>query len=390
MSSSHLSRSRLAWVGAAVVVLLGVAFVVRGLGAEPISVAAPQAVPVQVALVQQMDVPLWVSAIGTVQPLNSVNLRVRADGELTDVLFDEGQMVRKGSLLAKIDPRPYQAQLAQAEALVARDRAQLANLQANLNRASKLAAAKAGPTQDVDTYKAQLAAQQASLRADQAALDNARLQLSFTEIRAPFSGRTGQRLLDAGSIVRGSEASGLVTLTQMNPISVAFMVSQDQLPQILREQAKAPLQVLAMSRDGREEIARGTLTFIDSRVASASGQVQLKARFDNDKQQLWPGALVGARLLLATEQAVTTVPENAVQLGRDGYYVYVVNGQQQVELRPVQASDVVVDGRQWIQAGLAAGETVITVGQSRVAPGVSVAPVEAEANSAVASAEGQR
>lgn len=390
MKFGHLSRQRLAWVVVGVVATFAVGTVtLQKVGAaQGSNVKVEQtAIPVQTAQVSRMDMPVWLSAIGDVQPLNSVSVRVRADGELTDVLFNEGQMVEAGSLLATIDPRPYQAQLAQAQALVARDQAQLANLKSNLDRAAKLAAAKAGPTQDVDTYRAQLAAQQATLKADEAAADSAKLQLSFTEIRAPFTGRTGQRLLDVGSIVHGSEATGLVTLTQMNPISVAFAVSQDELPLILERQAAEPLAVVAMSRDGSKEIARGKLTFIDNQVATASGQIQLKAEFDNSAQRLWPGELVSARLLLETQRGVTAIPDNAVQLGRDGDYVYVVNAQQQVEARPVSASDVVVNGMQWIRQGLSAGETVITLGQSRVAPGLKVAAVKAES---IAATEGQQ
>ncbi|WP_455923467.1 efflux RND transporter periplasmic adaptor subunit [Pseudomonas putida] len=378
--SSSPRRLRLAALAVAVMAVAGIgrySWLDHAQAASAPKAAA--AVPVHVSQASQMDVPVWLSAIGNVQPLNSVNVRVRADGELTQVLFNEGQMVQAGSLLAQIDPRTYQAQLAQAQALVAKDQAQLANLRINLQRASNLAAAKAGPTQDVDTYKAQLAAQQATVQADQAALDNARLQLNFTEVRAPFTGRTGQRLLDVGSIVHGSEATGLVTLTQMDPISVAFAVSQDDLAQILEQNARQPLQVVAMSRDGSHEIARGQLTFIDSQVATASGQVQLKAQFDNGKDQLWPGELVSARLLINTQRAATVVPASAVQLGRDGDYVYVVNADQQVEPRQVKASSIVVDGKQWIREGLKPGESVVTVGQSRVAPGVKVAAIDEQA-----------
>jgi multidrug efflux system membrane fusion protein len=372
-------RLRLAALSIAVLAAIGVGrygWVAHAHAAVPKAEAA--AVPVHLQQARQMDLPVWLSAIGNVQPLNTVNVRVRADGELQKVLFNEGQMVSAGSLLAQIDPRTYQAQLAQAQALVAKDQAQLANLRVNLDRATKLAAAKAGPSQDVDTYKAQLAAQLATVQADQAALDNARLQLSFTEVRAPFTGRTGQRLLDVGSIVHGADASGLVTITQMDPISVAFAVSQDDLAQILEQNGKSPLQVIAMSRDGSHEIARGHLSFIDSQVATASGQVQLKAQFDNAKSQLWPGQLVSARLLVNTQAAATVVPASAVQLGRDGDYVYVVNARQQVEPRQVQASNIVVQGQQWIREGLAPGETVITQGQSRVAPGVKVTGVKSE------------
>ncbi|NVZ18900.1 efflux RND transporter periplasmic adaptor subunit [Pseudomonas costantinii] len=345
---------------------------IRRAQAAPLTVEA-SAVPVRLSAVSRQDLPIWISAIGNVQALNSVNVRVRVDGELQKILFNEGQMVTAGSLLAVIDPRVYQAQVAQAQALVAKDQAQLANLRVNLDRASKLAAAKAGPTQDVDTFRAQLAAQLATVQADQAALDSARLQLEFTQVKAPFTGRTGQRLLDVGSIAHGAEATGLVTITQMNPISVAFAVSQDDLAEILEENAKGALQVVAMTRDGRQAIAEGRLSFIDSQVAAASGQIQLKAQFDNAAGQLWPGELVSARLLVQTRQAVTVVPAEAVQFGRQGNFVYVVGDDQRVQPRLVDAGTV-VDGKQWIRQGLTAGETVVVQGQSRVAPGVKVMP----------------
>jgi multidrug efflux system membrane fusion protein len=344
--------------------------------AAPVKVDAG-AVPVQMTQVSRQDLPVWISAIGNVQPLNSVNVRVRVDGELQKVLFNEGQIVTAGSLLAVIDPRVYQAQVAQAQALVAKDQAQLANLKVNLDRASKLAAAKAGPTQDVDTYRAQLGAQQATLQADQAGLDVARLQLEFTQVKAPLTGRTGQRLLDVGAIAHGAEATGLVTITQMNPISVAFAVSQDELAEILEENAKGALQVVAMTRDGQQEIARGHLSFIDSQVTAASGQIQLKAQFDNGAAKLWPGELVSARLLVQTHKDVAVVPADAVQLGRQGNFVYVVDADQRVQPRLVDAATV-VDGKQWIRQGLAAGETVVVQGQSRIAPGLKVTPVKTD------------
>ena len=314
--------------------------------------------------------------------------RVRVDGELQKVLFAEGQMVTEGSQLAQIDPRVYQAQVAQAVALVAKDQAQLANLRVNLDRAIKLAQAKAGPTQDVDTFRAQLAAQQATVQADQAVLDNARLQLSFTHVMAPLTGRTGQRLLDVGSIAHGAEASGLVTITQMNPISVAFSVSQDDLPEILEENGRQALQVVAVTRDGKKQIATGHLSFIDSQVSAASGQIQLKAEFDNAQSQLWPGQLVSARLLLHTQRGATVVPATAVQQGQKGSFVYVVNADQRVEPRQVDASSVVAD-QQWIRQGLALGETVVVQGQSRIAPGIRVAAIKSEASAAQTLAESQ-
>ena len=370
-----------------VLVLIAVAVTARlfwtGKSLTAAAVKPDSAVPVQMQQAQRQDLPIWVDAIGSVQALNTVNVRVRVDGELQKVLFDEGQMVTAGSPLAQIDPRVYQAQVAQAQAMVAKDQAQLANLRVNLERAVNLAAAKAGPTQDVDTYRAQLAAQQATVQADQAALDNARLQLGFTTVTAPLTGRTGQRLLDVGAIAHGSEATGLVTLTQMNPISVAFAMSQDELPRILQENARQALQVVAMTRDGKQKIASGHLSFIDSQVSAATGQIQLKAEFDNGQSQLWPGELVSARLLVTTQRDATVVPATAVQDGAKGRYVYVVGSDQRVQPRQVDAA-VVVNGQQWIRDGLNPGETVVVQGQSRIAPGVVVAPVTTDGNTAQA------
>jgi multidrug efflux system membrane fusion protein len=378
------SRRRLRLIGLIIAIFIAV-LLVRFLWPARVQVnpanKTDTAVPVQMQQAQVRDLPIWINSIGNVQPLNTVNVRVRVDGELQKVMFNEGQMVTAGSPLAQIDPRVYQAQVAQAQALVAKDQAQLANLRVNLTRAVNLAAAKAGPTQDVDTFRAQLAAQQATVQADQAALDSARLQLQFTTVTAPLTGRTGQRLLDVGSIAHGAEATGLVTITQMNPISVAFAVSQDELPRILEENAWQKLQVVAMTRDGKQQIADGHLSFIDSQVSAASGQIQLKAEFNNDNNQLWPGELVSARLLIKTERDATVVPATAVQEGAKGPYVYVVGEDHKVQPRQVDAATV-VEGQQWIRGGLRAGETVVVQGQSRIAPGLTVSQVMTDAQTA--------
>ncbi|MBB3101699.1 efflux RND transporter periplasmic adaptor subunit [Azomonas macrocytogenes] len=367
-----------------VLALLGAALLIHAYrpGGATAAPARPddRVVPVVTQAVRQEDLQIWLDAIGNVEPINSVNVRVRTDGQLQKVLFSEGHMVEAGSLLAQIDPRFYQAQVAQTEAMLARDRAQLTNLRVSLDRATKLAAAKAGPTQDVDTYRAQLAAQRATVQADQAALDNARLQLSFTRITAPLTGRTGRRLLDVGSIVHGSDATGLVTITQIDPISVAFSVSQDDLAQIIEENTRQSLQVVALTRDGSKQIATGQLSFIDNQVATATGQIQLKAQFENGKQQLWPGQLVSVRLLLHTERAATVIPASAVQQGREGSFVYVVDAGQQVQPRLVRTA-ANVDGLQWIVAGLQPGETVVAQGQYRIAPGIRVSSVQPDHDS---------
>lgn len=367
--------------GVGTVVVVGVVWMLSGRSLTPAAAATSppvSAVPVAIQAARQQNLPIWIDAIAHVQALNTVDVKVRSDGQLQKIYFEEGQTVKAGALLAEIDPRVYQAQVAQAQALVARDEAQVVNLQVSLKRATALADAKAGPTQDVDTFTAQLAAQRATVLADKAALDNAKLQLGFTQVRAPLTGRTGQRLLDQGAIVHAADLTGLVSITQMNPISVTFPVSQDAIAEILRENAVAPLEVDAVSRDGVKKVATGKLSFIDSQVVAATGQIQLKAQFDNSSNQLWPGELIGAHLLLRTQTDAITVPATAVELGPKGDFVYVVDAQHRAQVRAVHAANV-VDGQQWIRAGLKAGENVVVSGQYRIAPGVEVSAVSAGA-----------
>ncbi|MDF3933720.1 efflux RND transporter periplasmic adaptor subunit [Pseudomonas citronellolis] len=372
MSPSPASSQRRYWRLA--LLFLGVALAVfawRHFVASAPAKPAEAPVPVSLAVADQRDLPIWLQTIGTVQALNTVNIKVRVDGELQQLHFQEGQMVKAGQLLAEIDPRPYAAQVLQAKANKARDEAQLTVARVNLDRAAKLAAAHAGPSQDVDTLRGQVATLQATLQADQAALDTAQLQLGYTRIAAPFAGRTGQRLVDAGSIVHASDTGGLLTLTQMAPISLAFSLPQEDLAEVLQANAGQPLQVEALSRDGRQHIASGRLSFIDSQVSSGNGQILFKADFDNADGKLWPGELLSARLLLRTEKAATVVPSGAVQQGPQGSFVYVVGRDQQAQVREVKAG-AVVDGLQWIHQGLAPGETVVASGQYRLAPGLKV------------------
>ena len=371
---------RVAQIGIPIVIVLSIVYFFVGRGKTEAAVA-PAAAPVPVAIqpAVQQNLPIWIDSIAHVQALNTVDVKVRSDGQLQKIFFEEGQVVKAGTLLAEIDPRVYQAQVEQAAALVARDAAQVINLQVSLKRATALAEAKAGPTQDVDTFTAQLAAQRATVLADKAALDNAKLQLGYTQVRAPLTGRTGQRLLDQGAIVHAADLTGLVSITQMNPISVTFPVSQDVIAEILRENAKAALVVDAVSRDGTQTVATGKLSFIDSQVVAATGQIQLKAQFDNSNNTLWPGALIGARLLLRTQSDAVVVPATAVELGPNGDFVYVVDANGRVQPRQVKAANVVA-GQQWIRAGLKAGENVVVSGQYRIAPGVQVTAVASGAS----------
>lgn len=332
------------------------------------------AIPVSMQAAKQQNLPIWLDAIGTVQPLHTVNVKVRVDGELQKVMFTEGQEVHAGDLLAQIDPRPFQTQLQQAQAGKAKDEAQLASTLVDLNRATKLAAAGAGPSQTVDTLTAQRASLKATVQADQAAIQNAQLQLDYTRIRAPFDGRTGQRLVDAGAIVHASDATGLVTITQIHPISILFTLPQDNLPEIIQESKQQSLKVEALTRDGARPIADGQLAFIDNQVASGTGKVQFKATFTNADGALWPGALVSVRVLLRTQTGATVVPATAVQQGAQGSFVYRVKHDHTVETRQVDAGPVVAS-QQWIRKGLQPGDIVVTQGQYRLAPGLKVAAI---------------
>lgn len=340
-----------------------------GSGNSTASTAAP--VPVSLAAAQSRDLPIWSEAFGSVTALNVVSVRARVDGQLDRVLFTEGQRVRKGELLAVVDPRPLQAAAQQAEAVLAQETAKLASLRVDLKRATELAAAGAGPTQTVDTLQAQVRTGEASTQAAQAALDSAKLQLSFTRITAPADGRIGQRLVPAGSMVHAADATGIATITQMDPVWVSFQVPQDVLAQVVDRGRTKPLRVDAMARDRSRTLGQGTLDFVDSQVTAATGQVVMKARFDNVDGGLWPGELVAVRMLLRTEAKATVVPDPAIQQGPSGAFVYVVDAQRRAQTRTVDAPTA-WNGLRWIRSGLRPGETVVTQGQYRIAPGVPV------------------
>jgi multidrug efflux system membrane fusion protein len=341
-----------------------------GRAAAPAASAAP-AVPVTVGPATARDLPIWLSGIGSVLPLNVVTVKVRVDGQLDRIAFTEGQEVHAGDLLAQIDPRPFQAQLKQAEANRAKDQAQLANAKVDLTRFTKLTSLGAAPSQNVDTLKAQVASLEATVEADEAMADTARLQLGFTSVSSPIDGRVGLRLVDPGSIVHATDTSGLVTVTQMEPIAVLFSLPQDDLPDVLAAASKGKLTVAAYTRDGSRSLAQGELVFIDSQVDQTNGQVRLKASFANPDRSLWPGEFISARLLVRTDRGVTVVPSRAVQRGRDGTYVYALKADQTVELRPVRTG-ATVDGVTALLAGVSPGETVVFDGQSRLSPGAKV------------------
>ncbi len=361
---------RIAIVVAAVAILT-VAFLLYRHGGSRAAAAAPSPpVPVTVDRARLQDLPVWLSGVGSVQPINVVDVKVRVDGQLERLAFTEGTDVRRGDLLAQLDPRPFQAQLELATANLGKDRAQLGDAQTNLARFTKLASIGAAPGQNVDTLRAQVAQLEAAMQADRALIDSARLDLDFTTVRAPFDGRVGLQLVHVGSIVHASDPGGLVTLTQMVPIAVEFSLPQDQLA-ALRAAPGKPV-VTAFTRDGVRSLDQGELAAIDSQIDATTGQVKLKAVFANAQRALWPGQFVVVRVLVRTDHQVMVVPAQAVLQGQHGPYVYVVRAGATVEARPV-AIGASVDGVTAVRSGITATDTIVVEGQVRIAPGTKVA-----------------
>jgi multidrug efflux system membrane fusion protein len=333
--------------------------------------ASELAVPVTVGVVETRDVPIYLTGIGSVQPLNQVTVKVRVDGQLDHIAFIEGQQIHTGDALAQIDPRPFQAQLKLAEANKAKDEAQLANARLDLARFTTLEARGAATQQSLDTAKAQTAELGAAVAADQAAVDMAKLQLEFTTVKAPLDGRAGLRLVDPGSIVHASDPGGLVTITQMAPIAALFTLSQDDLPEILGAMASGSVDVAAYSRDGERQLAIGKLVFVDSQVDQATGQVKLKAQFSNVDRSLWPGEFVSARVQVRTIKNATVAPANAIEQGQTGTYVYRVKPDESVEMVPVTVQ-LLTGGVAIISKGLAPNDRIVVDGQYRLKPGARI------------------
>jgi multidrug efflux system membrane fusion protein len=330
-------------------------------------------VPVIAGIVTQKDVPIYLDGLGTVQAFNTVMVRVRVDGQVQKIAFTEGQDVREGDLLAQIDPAPFQAQLDQALARQAQDQAQLTVARITLERDAKLLADKILSQQEYDTQKATVEQLAAGIQADQAAINNAKVQLAYTTINAPLSGRTGIRLVDQGNIIHASGDSNVLTLiTQLRPISVVFTLPEQHLRQIQEELgAGHQLPVLAVDRDNRTVLDQGTLAVIDNQIDTGTGSIRLKATFPNEKFHLWPGQFVNARLLVTTRRNGAVVPASVVQRGPNGAYAFVVNKDLSTEMRPVEVAHI-EQGEALISSGLQPGEQVVVDGQYKLQPGSHV------------------
>ena len=345
-------------------------------------------VPVEVADARQADVPVYLNGLGNVQAFNTVTVRSRVDGELIRIAFQEGQVVHEGDVIAQIDPRPYQAALDQARAKKQQSEATLASGRGDLERTRQLAGRGFAPQQQLEQQTATVGSTTAQIAMDQAAIETAEIQLGYTTIRAPITGRTGVRLVDQGNIVRASDQTGIVEIAQTDPISVLFTAPEQQLPEIARAMREGPVKVLAMSTDGREILAEGTLSLINNEVDPASGTVRLKATFENKGDRLWPGLSVNTRLLVRTLRAVVAVPEDAIQRGPNELFVFVAKEDGTAEERNVRVGPF-TEGLAVIEQGLRPGERVVTLGQSRLQAGTRLeiatpAPAKTAENGPVA------
>src|ERR1700712_3094813 len=328
-------------------------------------------VPVLAATPRIQDVPVYLDAVGAVRALNNVLVRPQVDGKLIAVNFTEGQDVKKGDVLAEIDPVIYKAQYDQAVAKKAQDEAQLGNQRLDLTRYQQLAASNAGSKQQADTQRAVVAQQEALVKADQAALDNAQATLGYTRIIAPLSGRAGLRQVDQGNIIHASDATGLVIITQLQPIAVQFSLPQQQIVRVNAAAAKGTLAVDVFGNDGITVADSGQLKGIDNQVDPTTGTLKLKAEFPNTKFQLWPGQFVNVRLKVETLSKAVVVPTSAVQRGPVGTFSYVIGEGDIVSAKPIVVTQQ-NETEAVIASGLSASDRVVTTGLANLSDGAKV------------------
>ncbi|HZR27139.1 MAG TPA: efflux RND transporter periplasmic adaptor subunit [Terriglobales bacterium] len=328
---------------------------------------------VTVSKVRQEDLPVYLTGLGSVEASNTVTVKSRVDGQLINVAFKEGQQVRKGELLALVDPRPFEVQLSQAQAQQFKDQASLRDAKLNLERFTGLLPSGIIARQQVDTQSALVDQFEGAVRSDQAQIDNAKLQLTYCHIRAPISGRIGLRLVDPGNMVHASDPNGLLVITQLEPIAVLFTLPEDNLPAVAQHLHQGPLQVEAYSRDDQTKLATGTLLTIDNVIDPSTGTGRLKSMFDNKEGTLWPNQFVNVNLLLEVRKNTIVVPNAAVQHGPQGAFVYVVKPDKDktVELRPVTVS-LTQGNIAAIASGLQPAELVVTDGQDKLQNGSKV------------------
>jgi len=376
-------RARRFWVICLILVGLLVAgayyAVARPKRVQPAAPAAgPRPVPVVTVAARSGDLGVYLTGLGSVTPLSIVTVRSRVDGQLMRTLFQEGQIVRAGDLLAEIDPRPFETQLTQAEAQLAKDEAALSNARMDLERYRTLVKGGFIPQQQMDTQASAVAQLAASIKADQGQIDSIRLQLTYTRINAPITGRAGLRLVDPGNMIHANDAGGLVVLAQVEPIAVVFTIPQDNLPPVLaRQRAGGPIPVDAFDREGRTKLATGILVAVDNQIDAGTGTVKLKASFVNGDGSLFPNQFVNARILVDSLRGAVLVPNEAIQRGAQGLFVYVVKPDKTVELRKVTTGPS-EGGVTAVREGVAAGDALIVDGADRVQERSRVEPTSRE------------
>ena len=333
----------------------------------------PPSVPVGVATVKQRDFPVYLTGLGAVTAFNTVSLKTRIDGQITQVNFIEGQDVKEGELLIQIDPRPYQVALEQAEANLQRDQAQLTNAKVQYERMKALYDGGVIAKQDLDTQEASFGQYEGTIAADKAAIDNAKLNLVYTRITAPINGRIGLRQVDIGNYVTAASGASMAVITQMHPIAIIFTLPEDQLQSVRERMQKGTLQVDVYNRDDQTKLSTGKLLTIDNLIDQTTGTVRFKAVFENPDNSLWPNQFVNVHLLLETRKGAITAPVSAIQRGPQGTFVYLVDNSNTVEVRPVQLA-LTQGNTVVIASGLQAGERVVTDGQEKLQAGSRVTP----------------
>jgi membrane fusion protein, multidrug efflux system len=372
-----MSSPRIVMLGAAV--LLALVFIWRGHSGGAHAADADKkkgsgAISVETALASRSDVPVYLEGLGTVQAFYTVTVTARVDGELQKVGFVEGQTVKKGDLIAQIDPRPFKAALDQAVATHAKDVAQLASAKADLARYELLAPQNLTSKQTLDAQHALVAQLEAQIKGDQANIDNARTQLSYTTITSPIQGKTGIRRVDPGNNVHATDTSGIVVVTQVQPIACIFTLPEEDLPTLNKALEAGSVTVAAVSRDGKTDLDQGTIALVDNQIDQSTGTIRVKATFPNPHNALWPGEFINARVLVRTEHNALTVPSAAIQRGPNGMFAYVVKADSTVEARLLKVgnenNDLTV-----ITDGLKDGEQVVLSNQYRLAPGERVRSV---------------
>ena len=367
------------WIGLVVACLLVVgAFIFLARGGQKASRTAQQGlatapgIPVVATAVKKGDFDVYLSGLGAVTPLETVTVKSRVDGELTRILFQEGQIVKKGELLAEIDPRPFEVQLTQAEGALARDQALLQNAQLDLERYKDLVKKDLIPQQQLDTQASLVHQYEGAVKADQGQIDNAKLQLIYSRITAPVSGRIGLRQVDQGNIVHATDTGGLVVITELQPITVIFSLPEDNLSQVLGKlRSGTRLTVEAYDREQTQKLATGTLLTVDNQIDPSTGTVKLKATFPNTNNELFPNQFVNARLIIDVKHDALIVPAPAIQRGPQGMFAYVVKTDQTAALRPVTVG-ITQEGNSSITSGLSVGELVVVDGADRLRDGSKV------------------